>query len=345
MAKQNYLDCDKLCRTLVSEASKGIFRPVYLLMGDEPYYVDMVCDAVMANCIPEEDRDFNQTVLYGTESNAEQVISCARRYPMMSDRQLVVLKEAQLMKDVDKLLAYCENPLDSTVLVVAMHGGKLDKRGALYKCFAKQGKVVDSPQLRDYEVPGWISAYYRSRSLNISPDAAALLAEYAGTDLSKIADETDKLVKNLPAGSTSVSAADISRNVGISREFSIFELTKELNAHKATRALVIAERMSAAARFSMPAAMAMLFTNFQRILKYGVLLSRGPVSPEMKAKALQGVNPYFYREYEGAVRVYPPQKCRQVMSLLCEYDYYSKGGSPVTQDELFPELISKILNI
>ena len=264
---------------------------------------------------------------------------------MMSDRQLVVLKEAQLMKDVDNLLAYCENPLESTVLVVAMHGGKLDKRGALYKCFAKQGKVVDSPQLRDYEVPGWISAYYRSRSLNISPDAAALLAEYAGTDLSKIADETDKLVKNLPAGSTGVSAADISRNVGISREFSIFELTKELNAHKATRALVIAERMSAAARFSMPAAMAMLFTNFQRILKYGVLLSRGPVSPEMKAKALQGVNPYFYREYEGAVRVYPPQKCRQVMSLLCEYDYYSKGGSPVTQDELFPELISKILNV
>ena len=344
MAK-NIENMDMVCKQLIADIRKGEFSPLYLLMGDEPFYPDMVCQAILDNCIPEEDRDFNQTVLYGTESNAEQVISCARRYPMMSDRQLVVLKEAQLMKDVDKLLAYCENPLDSTVLVVAMHGGKLDKRGALYKCFAKQGKVVDSPQLRDYEVPGWISAYYRSRSLNISPDAAALLAEYAGTDLSKIADETDKLVKNLPAGSTSVSAADISRNVGISREFSIFELTKELNAHKATRALVIAERMSAAARFSMPAAMAMLFTNFQRILKYGVLLSRGPVSPEMKAKALQGVNPYFYREYEGAVRVFPPQKCRQVMSLLCEYDYYSKGGSPVTQDELFPELISKILNI
>ncbi len=343
MAK-NTENTEQLCERIVNDATRGSFKPLYLLMGEESYYPDKICQAIISNCISQDDKDFNETILYGTETSAEQVISCARRYPMMSDKQLVVLKEAQAMKGLEGLSVYCEAPLDSTVLVVLMHGAKLDKRTALYKAFIKNGIVVDSPGMRDYEIQGWIMAHFRSLGLDISPDAAALLGEYAGTDLVKIASETDKLTKSLPEGTTAISIGDIEKNVGISRQFSIFELNKALNYGKSTRALEIAARISSAAKFSMPAAVAMLFTNFQRILKYGILLSSGRVDSESKAKVLTGVNPYFYKEYENAARLYNTQKCISIISLLCDYDYFSKGGSPVTQDELFVELISKILN-
>ncbi|MCI6680761.1 MAG: hypothetical protein MR468_07135, partial [Bacteroides sp.] len=212
-----------------------------------------------------------------------------------------------------------------------------------YKAFAKNGIVIESPVIKDYEVPGWTINHFKSLGLDITPDAAALLGEYAGTDLVKIASEADKLVKNLPEGATSINATDIEKNVGISRQFSIFELTKELNFGRNGKALEIAGRLSSAAKFSMPAAIAMLFTDFQRILKYNLLLSSGNASPEKKAKVLAGVHPYFYKEYDSAVKIYPLRNCIEVISLLCDYDYFSKGGSPVTQDELFVELISKIL--
>lgn len=334
---------DQLCNRVISDAQKGEFKPLYLLMGEESYYPDKVCQAIIQHCISPEDKDFNESILYGTEVGAEQVISCARRYPMMSDRQLVVLKEAQLMKGIEGLSVYCESPLDSTVLVVLLHGAKLDKRTALYKAFAKNGIVIESPVIKDYEVPGWTINHFKSLGLDITPDAAALLGEYAGTDLVKIASEADKLIKNLPEGATSINATDIEKNVGISRQFSIFELTKELNFGRNGKALEIAGRLSSAAKFSMPAAIAMLFTDFQRILKYNLLLSSGNASPEKKAKVLAGVHPYFYKEYDSAVKIYPLRNCIEVISLLCDYDYFSKGGSPVTQDELFVELISKIL--
>ena len=133
---------DQLCNRVISDAQKGEFKPLYLLMGEESYYPDKVCQAIIQHCISPEDKDFNESILYGTEVSAEQVISCARRYPMMSDRQLVVLKEAQLMKGIESLSVYCESPLDSTVLVVLLHGAKLDKRTALYKAFAKNGIVM-----------------------------------------------------------------------------------------------------------------------------------------------------------------------------------------------------------
>lgn len=343
MAKDSE-NIEQSCRRIIAGAKRGEFKPLYLLMGEESYYPDLVCQAIIDNCISEGEKDFNETILYGTESNAGQVISCARRYPMMADRQLVVLKEAQAMKGIEALSVYCEQPLDSTVFVLVMHGAKLDKRLSLYKAFAKNGTVIDSPALRDYEIQGWILRYFSESGLDISPDAAALLGEYSGTDLSKIVSEADKLMKNLPEGCRSVSIADIERNVGMSRQFSIFELTRELNYGRASKALTIAGRMSSAAKFSMPGAVAMLFTNFQRILKYGILLSKGEASPDRKAKALMGVNPYYYKEYDHAVRIYPPAKCTAVISLLCEYDYLGKGGSPTTQDELFVELISKIIN-
>lgn len=346
MAK-GFQDTDSLCRELVKQAREGVFRSVYLLMGDEPYYVDMVCDAIMEHCLDESERDFNQTVCYGAEVDAETVITAARRYPMFADRQLVVVKEAQMMKSLEELSVYCQNPLDSTVLVITMHGASADKRKSLYKTVSKVGVVVESQTLRDYEVPRWIPMFYQSKGLSITPDAAALLAEHAGTDLAKISVETDKMLKNLPEGTREVNAADIERNVGISRQYSIFELTKELSLKNSAKALKIAAYIGSAAKFAMPMAVSALFTHFYRILKYEALLTQNPrPGNDVKAKVL-GVNPYFFAEYDTAVRNYPLKKCMAVIALLKEYDFKGKGGEvgEATPAELMVELTVRILNI
>jgi DNA polymerase-3 subunit delta len=316
-------------------------------MGDEPYYPDLVAKAIEENCLQDWEKDFNQTVMFGGDCTAEDVITAARRFPMMAERQLVLLKEAQQMKSLEELAIYCEKPLDSTVLVILMHGASADKRKALYKTVQKTGVVVDSQPLRDYETPAWISSYYSSRGLTIDPDAAALLSESVGTSLSTIAVETDKLVRALPEGTTRITVADIEKNVGVSRQFSIFELTKELSYRNSTKALKIASHIGNGARFALPMAVSALYTHFSRILKYGALLQRGGYpSGEEKARALAGVNPYFYKEYDQAVRNYPAPKAMRIISLLCEYDYLGKGGDGGNSDpgELLVELIAKILS-
>ena len=252
-----------------------------------------------------------------------------------------------MMKNIDELAVYCQHPLESTVLVIAMHGATADKRKSFYKTVSKMGVVVDSQALRDYEMPQWISMYYKNQGMTIAPDAAALLAEYAGTDLNKIAVETQKMLKNLPEGTTSVSASDIEKNVGISRQFSIFELTKELSFKNSPKALRIAAYIGNAAKFAMPMATSALYTHFYRILKYGALLMRNPrPANDAKAKVL-GVNPYFFSEYDTAVRNYPVKKAMAVIALLKEYDYKGKGGDvgEATPAELMVELTAKILNI
>lgn len=341
------VDAASASRQIIDDVRSGEFRPIYLLMGEEPYYPDLVCQAILDNCVDEGFKDFNETVCYGADVTAEQVIGEARRYPMMAERQLVVVKEAQMMKGLDQLSVYCAAPLESTVLVLLMHGASMDKRWSLYKSIQKNGVVLESPAIRDYEIARWISSYYASRGLEIDPPAAALLGESAGTSLSTIASETDKLLKNLPEHSSRVTLEDVERNVGVSREFSIFELTRELSRHDASRALVLAGRIGSAARFAMPAAVSALFTHFYRILRYEALLMNNPSpAPADKAQVL-GVNPYFFREYDLAVRHYPLKKCMAVISMLCEYDYLGKGGdgAETAPGELLTELTAKILNV
>ncbi len=347
MAAKGYIETDRQCRNLIEDAKNGIFKPVYLLMGAEPFYTDRVCDAILENALQEWERDFNETVCYGADVDADTVITAARRFPMMAERQVVVVKEAQAMKSLEEMALYCQNPLDSTILVLLMRGASADKRKALYKSVLKNGVIVESNPLKDYEMAGWISSYYSDRGLRIEPEAAALLGEFAGTDLSKIAVETEKLLKNLPEGTTAVSVEDIEKNVGISRQFSVFELTKELSYRNAGKALQIAARIGETPRFAMPMAVSALFMHFYRILKYEALLQKDPrPSQDMKARVL-GVSPYFLREYDAAVSAYPLKKCMAVISLLNDYDFKGKGGETgeTEQGDLLVELITKILNI
>jgi DNA polymerase-3 subunit delta len=348
MAKSS-VNIDAQCEKILADVRAGRFSPVYLLMGDEPYYPELVCDAIIQNCIPEEEKDFNETICYGGDVTADQIVTAARRFPMMAERQLVVVKEAQQMKNLEELAYYCAEPLDSTVLVVLMHGASADKRKSFYKAACKIGTVVDSPALRDYAVPDWILSYFAARGLKIDPQAAALFAESAGTSLSTIVVETDKLTKALPEGATHVTVEDIERNVGISRQFSIFELTKELSFKNSAKALKIAAHLGDGAKFAMPMAVSALYTHFSRILRYGALLSRGGYpSAEDKARALAGLNPYFYKEYDVAVRNFPVKKAMAAIALLCEYDYLGKGGdgtTVVSDGELLVELTAKLLNL
>ena len=345
MAAKSYIETSRQVSQILEDVRRGIFKSVYLLMGEEPYYPDLVADAIIENCLREWEKDFNETICFGADVDADTVITAARRFPMMADRQLVVVKEAQQMKSLEELALYCQNPLDSTVLVILMHGASADKRKALYKSVLKTGVVVESLPLRDYELPQWIQAYYEGRGLRIHPEAALLLAESAGTDLGKIAVETEKLLKNLPEGTQEISVADIEKNVGVSRQFSVFELTKCLSYREGAKALKIAAHMVEAPRFALPAAVAPLYNHFYRILKYHALLEKGRPQPGEAARVL-GVNPYFMKEYDAALRNYPLQRCRNVISLLTDYDYKGKGGDAgeATPAELLIELVTKILN-
>ena len=346
MAKAGYVETDRQCRNIIADVKNHVFKSVYLLMGDEPWYPEMVCEEIIANALDESERDFNQLICYGADVDADTVITAARRFPMMAERQLVVLKEAQAMDSLEDLDVYCSRPLDSTILVILLRGASVDKRKALYKSISKVGVVLESPALRDYEAPSWISSYYSSKGISIAPEAAALLAESAGTDLSRIAVETDKMFKNLPEGTVKVSVEDVENNIGISREFSVFELTKALSNRKKDDALRLAARIGHTAKFFLPMTTAPLFSHFYRLLRYGLLLSRNShPSPQEKASIL-GCHPYFFKEYDAAVVNWPPQRCMNAISLITEYDYRGKGGDGGdTEDaDLLVELVAKLVN-
>lgn len=341
-----FTELESQCRQIINDVKNGNFAPVYLLMGTEPYYPDLVCDEIIKYALTDSERDFNQTVFYGLDTDAGTVASECRSYPMMAERRLVVLKEAQSMKTLEDLATYASDPMESTVLVILMHGASADKRRALYKNVQKKGVVLVSDALRDYEMPQWITSFYKSRGLDIEPAAAALLAEYAGTDMSRIMLETEKMQKNLPEGTVRVNAADIEKNVGISRQFSIFELTKALSYMKAEKALKIAAYIGNGPKFMLLLATAPLYTHFYRILKYEAALLKNPAMSKSDRAKLLGVNPYFMEEYDVAARNYPIRRCMKVISLLEEYDFKGKGGGSgeASQGDLLMELVSKILN-
>lgn len=341
-----FTELESQCRQIINDVKNGNFVPVYLLMGTEPYYPDLVCDEIIKYALTDSERDFNQTVFYGLDTDAGTVASECRSYPMMAERRLVVVKEAQSMKTLEDLATYAADPMESTVLVILMHGASADKRRALYKNVQKKGVVLVSDALRDYEMPQWITAFYKSRGLDIEPAAAALLAEYAGTGMSRIMLETEKMQKNLPEGTVRVNAADIEKNVGISRQFSIFELTKALSYMKAEKALKIAAYIGNGPKFMLLLATAPLYTHFYRILKYEAALLKNPAMSKADRAKLLGVNPYFMEEYDVAARNYPIRRCMKVISLLEEYDFKGKGGGSgeASQGDLLMELVSKILS-
>lgn len=339
-------------KALENRILAGDIAPVYLLFGKEHYYIDKLCSLLMENVIPEQERDFGSIVFYGADVTPEQVVSAARQYPMMASRQLVVLKEAQMMKDIEKIGVYFEGIMPSTVLVICFKtvndptksGRNIDKRTAFYKQAQKYGVVFESNQVPDYKMARAIEGFVGERGLSIDPVAASLFAEFAGVDLQKIDLELGKLLKVLPEGTKTITPEDIEKNVGMSREYSVFELTKALSLKDSAKCFRIVRFFaSSSKRYPFVVIMAALSSHFIKLLRYEALLADGKSRPEVLS--LMGINPYFGGEYETAARNYPVKKLMKIISLLAEYDLKSKGiakGSAEDGDILV-ELVSKIL--
>lgn len=329
-------------KQLVTDIKNRNLKPIYFLMGEEAYYIDKISDFIEANVLSEEERGFNQMVLYGRDVTVEDIISNAKRYPMMADYQVVIIKEAQeLSRSIEKLVAYAENPQPSTILVVNYKYKKIDKRKALYKALKKTGVVYESKKLYDNQVADWIRRVLSPQKYTISPKAAQMLVEFLGTDLSKINNELEKLQIILPKGSQ-ISPEHIEENIGISKDYNNFELRKAVGERNTTKAYQIVNYFANNPKDNpMVVTVSLLFNFFSQLLHFHGLKDK---SPRNVALALR-VNPYFVNEYITAARNYPMRKVSMVVSTLREFDVRSKGvgSNAVPQGDLLKELLVRIL--
>lgn len=327
-------------KDIIADLKKKVYKPVYFLMGDEPYFIDRISDYIESNVLDESEREFNQSVLYGRDVNVQQVISEAKRYPMMSDKQVVIIKEAQNIRNIEELESYVQHPLDSTILVLCYKYKTLDKRKTFPKTIAKSGVLFESKKLYENKVPEWITGYLKEKKYNAAPKAIQLLAEYLGADLGKIANELDKLMINLPTG-TEINPDHIQQNIGISKDYNTFELNDALGKRDLVKAYRIANYFGENSKeHPMIVTVGTLYGYFVKLLPYSLLQDK---SRENAARAL-GVNPFFLQDYINASNNYPQARIKHIIGLLREYDLKSKGyDSAVTDEgELLKELIYRI---
>ena len=330
-------------KKIIAEIQKGNPAPIYFLMGEEPYYIDRIERFLGNNLLTEEQKGFNQMVLYGKETTVGEVISQARRYPMMSDYQVVIVREAQhLSRSIDQLHVYAQNPQPSTVLVICYKYKTLDGRKKLIRTLRENnGVVFESKKMYENQVADWIRRVLLGSGYTISHKAAALLVEYLGQDLGRISNELDKLKSILPQGSE-IDPTVIEKHIGISKDFNNFELKKAIAERDITKATRIIKYFAENPREN-PFVMtiSLLNTFFAQLLQYHGLQDH---SPKSVAQALR-VNPYFVHEYQTAARHYPMRRVSEIIGTLREMDLKGKGVSApaMKQDDLLKELLHKIL--
>lgn len=348
---------------ILLDLKRRIFKPVYFLCGEEAYYIDVISDYIEHNVLEEADREFNQTVVYGKDTDLVSILGLAKQFPMMSEYQVVLVKEAQNLKELNKsagsdddsasskgtsntatqqFLAYINNPQATTILVFCFKYKTIDKRGAIAKALQKQAVYLESPRLYDNQLPEWIGNYIKDKGYTVGPKATFLMAEFLGNDLGKIANEINKLMISLPAGSE-ITAELVQDNIGISKDYNVFELQDALAKKDILKANRIINHFAANEK-EHPAVMVLssLFGYFSKILKYHFLQDKSKFAA---AQAL-GVNPYFVDGYARAAANYSSMKLKHIFSYLKEYDLKTKGvdNSSVSNGELMKELIFKILH-
>jgi len=328
---------------IVNDIKAGMIKPIYFLMGEEPYYIDRLSDYIEKNVLTEEEKGFNQTVLYGRDVTVEDIVSAAKRYPMMAERQVIIVKEAQdLVKTIDKFESYASDPVPTTVLVLCYKYKTLDKRKKVTKLFEKSGLVFESKKLYDNQVGQWITRVLQAKKYSIEPKASAMLVEFLGTNLEKINNELEKLQIILPVGST-ISANHIEENIGFSKDFNIFELRKAIGEKNQLKSYKIAQYFSENPK-DHPLVMTtgMLFSFFVQLLQYHGLKDKNPKN----VAAVLKVNPFFLKDYDVALRNYPMKKVSKIVTLLREIDVKSKGvgANALPQHELLKEMLVGIFN-
>lgn len=327
---------------IMTALKKKQYEPVYLLMGEEPYFIDLISGHIEKKVLNDVEKSFNQTVLYGKDTTAAAIDNAARRFPMNSDYQVIIVKEAQDLRDIEKLQFYASKPTKSTILVLNYKYKTIRQNSKLAKAIKKNGIIFESKKKYEDQIPQWITSYLTDRKISIEPMAAMMLTEFLGTQLSKIANELDKLIISMPEQST-ITTSDIETNIGISKDFNNFELQKALAKREILKANRIIDYFSKNERDNpIFVTISILYMFFSKLLAYHFLKDKSKRNAASKLK----VNPYFVNDYVLAAKRYNPRKTVEIIGMLREYDLKSKGVGNVstTHGDLLKELVFKIMH-
>lgn len=323
------------------------FSPIYILMGEEPYYSDILLEAFLEYTLEPSERDFNQTVAYAQDTTTADIVQACRRFPVFAPRQLVLIKEAQHLTKLDILEQYLEHPSPETVLVLAFTNKSVDKRTGFYKKAKANAVVFESTAISEWNVAKWITSYISGKGYSITPDAAALMAEHTGNVLRKIVLEADKLFKGLEPNQKDITVKEIETNIGISREFSAFELSKSLVFKDYGNAYRIASHFGAnPKKYPLVLTLGAMFFFFSRLLKCHAYYAQDGGLLENAIRKAGVFAQGQIKEYAAAMRAFPLKKTMSVIAVIKEYDYKSKSGNAgaASEGDLLIELISRIIH-
>ena len=320
------------------------YKPIYYLMGEESYYIDKISEYISQTVLTDEEKEFNLTVMYGADTDIASIINAAKRYPMMSEYQVVIVKEAQNVKDMESLVYYVQKPLPSTILVICHKHGTLDKRKKLAATIEKVGVLFESKKIKDTQLSGFITSFLKRKSVDIEPKATEMMAEFVGTDLSRMAGELEKLVLTLPAGQMRITPEQIERNIGISKDYNNFELKNAIIARDVLKANKIIKYFDENPKTNpIQATLSVLFNFFSNLM----LVYYAPDKSEQGIASMLGLkNTWQAKEYLAAARVFSGVKVMQIIGEIRYCDAQSKGVDNVSlkDGDLLRELIFKILH-
>lgn len=326
---------------ILGDWKKMKFKPVYWLEGEEEYYIDQLIDYAEHKILPESEAGFNLTVFYGKDADWAAVVNACRRYPMFAERQVVLLKEAQQMRDIDKLESYIEKPMPSTVFVVSYKEKKVDGRSKLAKLLKDKAELYTTKKMYDNQLPDWTSELVKSKGYTISQKALLLLVEHIGNDLSRIDNEVDKVLVNL-TGRNSITEDDIERYVGVSKEYNVFELQDAFAKKDKVKAIRIIQYFESNPK---AAPIQLILPSLYNFFSKAYMVFGQPARDDKSVAAAIGVNPFFVKDYLAAVRSYNYEGIESAILLLHAYNLKSIGvGNTGTEDgSLLKELVVKII--
>jgi len=329
---------------IARDLKNRIYKPVYYLMGEESYYIDRISEYIAQTVLNENEKEFNQTILYGADTDIATIINAAKRYPMMSKYQIVIVKEAQGVKNIDELSYYLQKPLESTILVLCHKHGVLDRRKKLAAEIEKVGVLFESKKIKDTQLAGFITSYLKRKSIEIEPKASEMMAEFVGTDLSRMAGELEKLIITLPKGQKRITPEQIEQNIGISKDYNNYELRNALiikDVFKANQIIKYFEENPKTNPLQMT--LSVLFNFFSNLM----LAYYAPEKSEQGIAAQLGLkSPWQSKDYLAAMRKYSGVKVMQIIGEIRYCDAKSKGvgNSSLGDGELLRELVYKILH-
>jgi DNA polymerase III subunit delta len=326
-------------KDIINDIKKGTLAPIYFLMGEEPYYIDGISNYIEKTVLTEEEKGFNQMVLYGRDVTIDEIVSNAKRYPMMAEKQVVIVKEAQdLSRTIENLVPYAESPQPTTVLVFCYKYKKLDARKKLSKVLKKNGVIFESKKMYDDKVPNWIMQFLSGKGYSITPKAAQMLTEFLGNDLSKIHNELEKLQLVIKP-EQQITPQLVEQNIGISKDFNNFELQNAIGAKDIKKAFAIVQYFAQNPKnHPLIMTVALLYSFFSKLLKYHAITNKA------EAPKMLGVNPYFIKDYQTAARNYSMKEVSGIIASIRNIDLKSKGvgAANMTPADLYKELLTSI---